>query len=67
MKKLIIVVSIIVALLVSTVIGSGIFHRWLAGVLGGGTEECVDGVLYLQFTSGASVAYSKDGKIKTCS
>ena len=27
---------------------------------------CVDGVSYLQFTSGASVEYSPEGKVKTC-
>lgn len=27
---------------------------------------CVAGVSYLQFTSGASVEYTPDGKIKTC-
>jgi hypothetical protein len=28
---------------------------------------CVEGVSYLQFTSGATVQYTPDGKIKTCS
>ncbi len=29
-------------------------------------EVCVDGVLYLQFTSGASVKYKSDGTVATC-
>jgi len=29
-------------------------------------EVCVDGVLYLQFTSGASVKYNPDGTVATC-
>ncbi|CAI8871701.1 hypothetical protein [Methylococcus capsulatus] len=32
----------------------------------GHTTQCIDGVEYVQFASGASVAYSPDGKIKTC-
>ena len=29
-------------------------------------HTCIDGVEYLQFTSGASVAYTSDGKVKIC-
>jgi hypothetical protein len=32
----------------------------------GYARMCVDGVEYLQFTSGATVAYTRDGKVKTC-
>jgi hypothetical protein len=32
----------------------------------GYSRMCVDGVQYLQFTSGATVAYETDGRIKTC-
>lgn len=32
----------------------------------GHTTQCIDGVEYVQFASGASVAYSPDGKVKTC-
>jgi hypothetical protein len=32
----------------------------------GYASVCVDGVEYLQFTSGATVAYTRDGKVKTC-
>lgn len=46
--------------------GCGYIDRKLAGYTGDGTRTCVDGVLYLQFTSGASVAYNPDGSIKTC-
>lgn len=35
-------------------------------VLTGHSKVCVDGVQYIQFTSGASVAYTTDGKIKLC-
>ena len=46
--------------------GCGAWDRFSASVTGATARICVDGVLYLQFTSGASVAYSRDGKIRTC-
>lgn len=44
----------------------GVVERELAAVTGGGYETCVDGVMYLQFTSGATVKYRPDGTIWTC-
>ena len=35
-------------------------------LLGGYTSICIDRVVYLQFFSGATVAYNPDGTIKTC-
>lgn len=35
---------------------------WLSGY----TEICVNGVLYYQFTSGASVAHNTDGTVRLC-
>jgi hypothetical protein len=32
----------------------------------GYSRMCVAGVSYLQFTSGASVEYTPDGKVRTC-
>jgi hypothetical protein len=32
----------------------------------GYAKICVDGVQYIQFTSGATVQYDKDGKVVTC-
>lgn len=32
----------------------------------GYSEICVDGVEYIQFTSGASVKYNSDGTVVTC-
>ena len=46
--------------------GCGRLDRWWAGTTGRPTESCVDGVSYLQFTSGASVKYTQDGKVETC-
>lgn len=45
--------------------GCGAWDRGVAGVTGI-ARTCVDGVMYLQFTSGASVAYSSDGKVRIC-
>lgn len=50
-----------------SVAGCGQTDRALAYATGNAQESCVDGVLYLQFTSGASVKYLPDGKIATCS
>lgn len=57
---------IIAALAAVALTGCGWFDRQVASVTGGATETCVGGVLYLQFTSGASVAYNPDGTIKQC-
>jgi hypothetical protein len=46
--------------------GCGRLDRGIAGWTGKGTETCVDGVLYLQFTSGVTVKYKPDGTVATC-
>jgi hypothetical protein len=46
--------------------GCGWFDRKLAAFTGDATKTCIGGVEYLQFTSGATVAYTPDGKVKTC-
>lgn len=57
--------KIAILLCVIGLTGCGMVERsvaWLTDY----SRICVDGVEYLQFTSGASVAYTADGKIKTC-
>jgi hypothetical protein len=44
----------------------GVVDRNISAITGGGTQTCVDGVLYLQFTSGVTVKYMPDGKVATC-
>ena len=56
----------VVAVLVIVLSGCGWFDRKIAAVTGTATSVCLDGVSYLQFTSGTSVAYTREGKIKTC-
>ena len=46
--------------------GCGYIEREFAGMSGGGFETCHDGVAYVQFTSGASVKYNRDGTVATC-
>ena len=43
----------------------GNFDRHVANITGS-SESCIDGVKYIQFPSGASVKYTRDGKIATC-
>ncbi len=57
-------VTLSLALLVS-LSGCGYVERFAAKATGYSTQ-CVNGVEYIQFTSGASVAYTQDGKVKTC-
>ena len=45
--------------------GCGSCSRSVANITGV-SRECVDGVEYLQFPSGVSVAYNSDGSIKQC-
>lgn len=57
--------KITILLLTVLLTGCGWFDR-VAATATGYASVCVDGVEYLQFTSGATVAYTPDGKIKTC-
>ena len=45
--------------------GCGYVNRTVATVTGE-EEVCVDGVSYLQFPSGVTVKYQRDGFIATC-
>ena len=45
--------------------GCGWFEREMAKATGY-SKMCIDGVLYYQMTSGATVAYDADGAVKRC-
>jgi len=60
MKKM-----IALSLLLPFLTGCGDISRSMAKWNGHDTQ-CVDGVKYLQFPSGVTVKYGKDGKIETC-
>ena len=59
MKKILLVV------IIGMLVGCGRVERTIANVTGYSTQ-CIDGVEYIQFASGASVAYNADGSIKKC-
>lgn len=47
--------------------GCGKLQREVAGWTGDAYTTCIDGVNYLQFTSGTTVKYNPNGTISTCS
>jgi hypothetical protein len=49
-----------------TISGCGFFDRYVVANVSGYSRQCVDGVQYLQFPSGVSVAYDANGKVKVC-
>lgn len=57
--------AILIVASVLLLTGCGWFDR-LTATATGYARVCVDGVEYLQFTSGATVAYTRAGKVKTC-
>lgn len=56
---------IITMFLAMSLSGCGACSRVRAGYTGYDVI-CVDGVNYVQFTSGASVKYTREGAIETC-
>jgi hypothetical protein len=54
-----------IVFLCATLTGCGNFSKGIASVTGF-DKTCVDGVQYIQFTSGDSVAYDTTGKVKVC-
>lgn len=61
MKKITILVLVLSGIL------TGCGRTDLIGAnLSGYSQICVNGVSYLQFSSGASVEYTPEGKVKTC-
>lgn len=59
------VMSIVLLFVVVQIQGCGACRYQKANIIGIG-RECVDGVEYLQFPSGVTVAYNPDGSIKQC-
>lgn len=57
---------LIAALLSMTLTSCGWFDRKVSALTGGASEVCVGGVTYLQFTSGTSVKYNRDGTVAPC-
>ena len=57
--------TILILLAATTLTGCGWVDRVTATATGH-ARACVDGVEYLQFTSGVTVAYTREGKVKNC-
>lgn len=58
--------TLVAFILILQLTGCGKIDREIASLTGGASKTCVNGVEYLQFTSGASVAYTTEGKVKLC-
>ena len=58
--------TVFVALLAIALAGCGWFDRKVTANLTGYSTSCVEGVRYLQFPSGVTVQYERDGKPKAC-
>jgi hypothetical protein len=58
-------IFIFAALLLLFTTSCGQFARFMGSVTGW-YRICIENVSYLQFTSGVTVEYTEDGKIKTC-
>ena len=56
---------ILVALTVIMVSGCGAVDR-ASAQLTGSAESCINGVVYLQFASGVTVKYNRDGTVTNC-
>lgn len=63
MKIKMIIAMVLGAIMLS---GCGRVDRWWAGTTGQPVETCVDGVTYLQFTSGATVKVDREGNPVPC-
>ena len=62
-KKFLLIVGLLVLVGQSACGGC---HRTVANWTDGWSRLCVDGVSYLQFSSGATVEYNPNGTVKVC-
>lgn len=58
--------NVAVLLLCASMAGCGWFDRKFTANLTGYSVTCVEGVRYLQFPSGVTVQYERDGRPKIC-
>ena len=56
----------VIVLIVLLLVGCGSFDKIGTSITGKPSEVCVDGIAYLQFTSGASVKYTTEGTVALC-
>ncbi|TFZ02276.1 hypothetical protein EZ313_13460 [Ramlibacter henchirensis] len=53
-------------LLLTALAGCGWFERKVTANVTGHAIACIDGVRYLQFPSGVTVQYDREGRVRTC-
>lgn len=58
--------KIFLLIILICLMGCGNLKRWASGITGDPSEYCYKGVKYLQFPSGATVAFDQDGKVSKC-
>ncbi|AEG91588.1 hypothetical protein [Ramlibacter tataouinensis] len=58
--------KLVVMVLAMALAGCGWFDRKVTANLTGYSVACVEGVRYLQFPSGVTVQYERDGRPKLC-
>lgn len=56
---------IIFGVLCISLLGCGKLSR-IEATLAGYSIECIEGIRYIQFTSGATPKYNREGKIEVC-
>ena len=54
------------ALIVCAISGCGKIDRGISAITGTPSEVCIDGITYLQFTSGTCVKVDENGKPVKC-
>jgi hypothetical protein len=57
---------VLIAVSALALTGCGWFDRYVVANTTGYSRTCVDGVMYLQFPSGATPQYNIDGSLKGC-
>ena len=63
--RVVLFIALLASLALVALVSRGFFNR-VDQTITGVSATCIDRVVYLQFARGASVAYTTDGKIKTC-
>lgn len=57
---------LVISMMAIALSGCGRIDRMTASITGDATKTCVDGVTYMQWTSGATVQVDREGKPVPC-
>ena len=58
--------KILIILITGLTLSSCGFLERSTAYMKGYSKQCIEGVMYAQFTNGATVLYNRDSSIKTC-